>query len=274
MTFIRKVTTSVLAFGLLWSCNVPVCSAEEAEAAGEDAAASPQDDEEKAQQFVDSAKELQDKLGQLKELLAMKGEGADDDMKERLQNLEKQLDSLGLDSLTGAMSGNDYGPELGNFLGACVGMVMKRMGPRKPTTTGALRRLAQEGFTREQAKEIEFGRMVAVCISDLTDQELKQYKSGSLKVLPQAMADTAAKLDSKSYLDNIEDVIWVELKKVCQGLVKELGGDDVSQPASNFFGLLALVPILGAAGFLTKKFMDMQKEAETQKSNKKSKKQK
>merc|ERR1719253_303812 len=53
----------------------------------------------KAEAFVDSAKELNEKLAQLKALLDAKGEGADPALKERLQGLQQQLQGLGLDGL-------------------------------------------------------------------------------------------------------------------------------------------------------------------------------
>merc|ERR1719163_951729 len=69
-----------------------------------------QTDEEKGQAFADSAKELQEKLAQLRALLDAKGEGADPGLKEKLAGLESQLKGLGLEELTGG--GTQNSPEL------------------------------------------------------------------------------------------------------------------------------------------------------------------
>jgi len=115
-------------------------------AASEDSA---EGDEEKGAAFVDSARELQEKLAQLKALLDAKGEGADPGLKEKLAGLESQLSSLGLDSLTGGGAGSN--PELTEFLGACVAMSMRRAGMQRPATLGALRKLVENKLPPAEA---------------------------------------------------------------------------------------------------------------------------
>jgi len=229
---------------------------------------SEEDKEARATAFADSAKELQEKLGQLKALLDKKGESADPALKERLKGLETQLDSLGL----GLGGGVGATKELTEFLGGCVAMSMRRAGVRRPSTLGALRKMAKGGLTQADAAGTELFRMVGVCVADLTDVELGQFKSGKLTVLPQAMADKAGKPEGKETVTGMEASIYKELKVVSNALLTTFAGDDEGAGLPKYAGILAGIPVLGIFVFLGKKFMDMQKRGEEAKAKKTSKK--
>ena len=99
--------------------------------------------------FADSARELQEKLAQLKGLLAAKGGGIDPALKDRLDGLSNQLTGLGIsaEGADGAMAqvaGGIDNKEAEKFVATCVTLAMKRAGIRRPTTLGALRQLASE----------------------------------------------------------------------------------------------------------------------------------
>lgn len=225
------------------------------------------DAEARAQAFASSAQELQEKLGQLKALLDKKGEGADPALKERLKGLEEQLDSLGLGL------GGGSNKELAEFLGGCVAMSMRRAGVRRPSTLGALRKMANNKLTPEQAADTELFRMVGVCVAELTDAELAQFKAGKLSMLPQAMADKAAKAEAKEQVTGMEPGVYKELRLVSEALLKQFAGDDEGAlPMKQ--GLMAGIPLIAIFAFLGKKFMDMQKREQEDAAKREKKKEK
>jgi len=227
-------------------------------------------DEEKGAQFVDSAMELQDKLGQLRALLDSKGDAADPALKERLASLETQLSSLGLGNL-GAPKNAAPTRELLQFIMGCVTMSMRRVGVKRPSTIGALRRLANEQLTRQDASLMEIYRMSATCITEFTDDELEQYKAGKLTVLPKAFVEKAKTEDGKQNVLKLDDSIWTSMQTVAASIIKEIGEDAPSTPVTNVVGLLGAIPLLALLSFLGKKFYDMQQEKNGKKDKKKKK---
>jgi hypothetical protein len=215
---------------------------------------------------VDSAKELQEKLAQLKALLDKKGDAADPALKERLEGLTQQLSGLGLGSLLGEEQASS--PELREFLGGCVMMAMRRSGPQRPATLGALAKLADKETTPERAGDFELARMVAVCVNDMSDEELAQFKSGKLAVLPKAMAAKAADPESKAEVLKIEAPVWAELQVVAAAMQKQLVGDVEMQRPPIMQGLCAGIPVLGMIFFLATKFREMQKDKVAKKEKK------
>jgi len=227
-------------------------------------------DEAKGQEFVDSARELQEKLGQLRALLDAKGEGADPALKERLQGLESQLKTLGLDGLGGGVAGAN--PELTEFLGACVAMSMRRVGMQRPATLGALRKLVQGKLPPAEAAKNELWRMVAVCITDFKEDELQSYKSGKVKILPKVYVDESKKPEAEKKVLEIDDQVWEELRKISDGLLLELQGDPANAEKPPFsIAYLFFIPFLGAIGFLAYLFMNMQNDKETKNAKKEKK---
>lgn len=220
-------------------------------------------DEEKSQQFVDSAKELQEKLAQLKALLDAKGD-ADPGLKEKLAGLESQLSGLGLDGLTGGAAN----PELTEFLGGCVAMSMRRLGMHKSSTLGALRKLSEGKLPPEEAAKNELWRMVGVCVSEFKADEYADFKSGKTKMLPKTYVEQSKKPEAEAKVMEIEAQNWEELKRISAGLLQELTGGDGEKPPFNA-GLLAFIPLLVVAGFLGKMYLDNQKDKDLKSSKKK-----
>merc|ERR1719229_116652 len=227
----------------------------------------------KAATIVDSAKDLQEKLGQLKALLDKKGDAADPALKERLAGLEQQLSGLGLGGLTGAPE-EASSPELREFLGGCVMMSMRRSGAQRPATLGALAKLADTAITMERAGDHEFVRMVATCVNELTDEELKQYKAGKLQVLPKTLAAKAAQAESKAEVLKIEAPVWAELQLIAGAIRKQIVGDEEARQPPIIQGLVAGIPVLGMIFFLGLKFREMQKRGDKTGKKDKSKKHK
>jgi len=264
----------------------PLCvQAEDAEVQVEDAApaeaaesadAAPAEgeggDEEKGQKFVDSARELQEKLAQLKSLLDAKGEGADPALKDKLAGLENQLKDLGLDSLTGDAAGSN--PELTEFLGACVAMSMRRAGMQRPATLGALRKLVENKLPPAEAAKVELWRMVAVCVGDFREDEFADFKSGKMKILPKAYVDAAKKPEAEQKVLEIDAQVWSELRRISDGLLKELMGSQSGERPPFNAAYLAMVPLFGMVLWMGKMFLDMKKREDQQSKKKDSKKSK
>jgi hypothetical protein len=225
-----------------------------------------------AETIVDSAKELSEKLGQLKALLDKKGDAADPVLKERLEGLEQQLSGLGLSSFVNPEQASS--PELREFLGSCVMMSLRRAGAQRPATLSALARLADKETTMERAGDFEFVRMVAICVNELTDDELKEIKTGRLTVLPKGLAAKAAEPESKAEVLKIEAPVWAELQVVAAAMQKQLVGDAEAQRPPIMQGLAAAVPVLGMIIFMGSKFLEMQKREAAKQDKKHSRKHK
>lgn len=243
--------------------------AEGTEAAEATEGATEEEKAQKGEEFADSARELQEKLGQLRALLDAKGEGADPALKERLAGLETQLKGLGLDGLGGAAGSN---PELTEFLGACVAMSMRRAGMQRPATLGALRKLVEKRLPPAEAAKNELWRMVAVCVTDFKEDEFASFKSGKVKILPKVYVDDSKKPEAEKKVLEIDDQVWEELRKISEGLLKDLVGDPemAEKPPFNV-AYLAMIPFLGFCGVMVYGFMKVN-QANEEKASKKSKK--
>jgi len=240
----------------------------EVAAAGEEVAGT---EEEKGQKFVDSARELQEKLGQLKALLDAKGEGADPGLKEKLAGLEDQLKSLGLDSITG---GGEVGSnkELTEFLGACVAMSMRKIGLQRPSTLSALRRLVDNNMSPEEASKNEMWRMVGVCVGEFREDEFVNFKQGKIKILPKAYVDASKKPEAEQKVMEIDAQVWAELKKISEKLLKDMLGTAPAEKPPLKSAYVAMVFLFIMIAGMGKLFIDMQRRAGDEKEKKASKK--
>lgn len=214
--------------------------------------------EAKGQEFVDSARELQEKLGQLRALLDAKGEGADPALKERLAGLETQLTGLGLDGLTG---GAGSSPEMTEFLSACVAMSLRRAGMQRPATLGALRRLVQKKLSPAEAAQQELWKMVAVCVAECKEDEFASFKSGKLKILPKVYVDAAKEPDAEKKVLEIEEPVWDDLRRISEGLLAELvGNQEEGSKLPGGAGMFAMIPFAVIIGLMVYGFLKLQKD--------------
>jgi len=239
-------------------------AAEGGEAAGEEL--TEEEKKAKGEEFVDSAKELQEKLGQLRALLDAKGEGADPGLKERLAGLETQLKTLGLDGLGGAGAAS---PELTEFLGACVAMSLRRAGMQRPATLGALKRLVQKKLPPAEAAKDELWRMVAVCITEFKEDEFASFKAGKVKILPKSYVDESKKPEAEKKVLEIEDQVWDQLRTISAGLLEELTGNQAQVQTEGTLGYILMIPFLGVCGLMAYGFMQMQNKGDGKKDKKK-----
>jgi len=228
--------------------------------------------------FADSARDLQEKLAQLKGLLAAKGDGIDPALKDRLDGLTAQLSGLGIsaEGTDGAMAqvaGGFDNKEAEKFVATCVTLAMKRAGIRRPTTLGALRQLASGKLKPEDAQNMELVRLVAACITGLSDTELKDHEAGRLGALPKNLAERAAKAEGMQEVLNLDKElpgVWGILTKVAGPLYESVSpAAGKSLPVG--YGLAAAIPVLSMVGFLAKKFFDLQKDKQEQAEKKKAK---
>jgi len=236
------------------------------ETAEAEAAAAP----EAGMAMEDSAAELGQKLEQLKALLDAKGANADPDLKAKLDGLTAQLSSLGLGDLMGGSGagGGDALPdskELQEFLTACVMLSMKRAGDSRSSTLAAFRHLVRGKLTPVEASEMEVWRMTATCINELTEQELQQFKAGKLRKLPNSYVEMSKKPEATKQVTDLEENVWKQLAVISQAIV---GAPEDAPQQPVYLGMMMAIPLLGAFGFLGKKFMDMQKEKKKPKEKK------
>mmetsp|Transcript_26078 Transcript_26078/g.35172 ORF Transcript_26078/g.35172 Transcript_26078/m.35172 type:complete len:318 (+) Transcript_26078:37-990(+) len=223
------------------------------------------------------AKELKEKLGLLTELLVKKhGAGADPALKERLDGLSKQLENIGaslggLDTDSSARNNAEQ-----QVLAACVALAMWRAGPKHTATFKALRRMASGSLKAEEASELPLMRMVAVCVTGLSDTEYQQFTAGKLGELPKSLADKAALPAAKAEVLALENEIpgvWDQLVTVASPMydtMKEAAGKESGTPPI-MYGLLAAIPLLLGFAFLGKKFFDMQRDLQEKNERKKEK---
>merc|ERR1740121_2273984 len=142
---------------------------------------------------------------------------------------------------------------------------MRKLGARRPSTLGALRQLSSGKLKQQDAANIELLRMTAVCINELTDEELQDAKAGAkLTALPKHLVDKAGKPEARDYVAALDAKIWEELQLVAKTLLAQLAGDE-HEPLPWMYGLIAGVPVVLAVLFLTKKFLAMQKEKDEKK---------
>jgi len=228
------------------------------------------------------------KLGALSDLMKARPGGVDKDLEEKVAGLRKQLEQLGLDmGKFDKVDGKSFVegvPEFGSgegenlegdlevkrLISACVSMSMKRAGAKKPTTTGALRRLGA-GLTKEEAKDMEVVKLIASCINEISDAEYNLYKQGALSSLPKAMVKKALGPSGAEQVLAVEEDIWVEVQNVTGEVVKRFGEvfqdknvnvapGEAGSTASRA-GFLAFVPLIAIFGFLGYKFWSLQQEA-------------
>lgn len=228
--------------------------------------------EAKGADFSESAKDLGEKLNQLRALLDAKGEDADPALKERLAGLQSQLSALGIGDALGGGGGSAIpsSPELTEFLSGCVAMSMRRVGVKRPSTLGALRRLVDGKMSPSEAAKVDLYRMIGVCVNEFTEDELTQFKAGKLTVLPKSYVDASKKPTAEEHVKNLDENIWKELRVIAAGLLKEIVGDTEQSQVPYYVGLLGAVPVVLMVGFLARKFFDMQRE-KVEKSEKKEK---
>jgi len=234
---------------------------------------------ESAQQYMDSAQELQEKLTLLQKLLDAKGEGVDPELKEKMDSLKGSLSSLGFtmngvqDSLGGLAEGQTA---ITNELATgCLAMSVHRAGARRLSTLEGLRRFASLEIKPEDAKSIELVKLVAVCINEISQADIDDLKAGKAKALPKNLADKA-KTEGEAHVLAFNSADWGMLRRAAKEMSGSLNRkkDDGGQWTPGF---LAAIPVGCAVLFLTKKFLDMNREkaeAEEAKQRKKADKKK
>jgi len=219
---------------------------------------------EDAQAYLDSASELKDKLAQLQELISARGEKGDPDLNAKLEGLSKQLEGLGLDGLGGGVG---QSRELTEFLSGCVSMSIRKAGIQRSGTISALKKVANKEIDLAGAAELELWKYVGVCVNDLTDGELADYKRGDLRELPKAMVTAAQQEGAQEKVTSIDANVWKELQTIAKAMLDDLAGNKEQPPT--MIGALFAIPLIGIFAFLAKKFMDMQNKDTTKPKDKK-----
>jgi hypothetical protein len=212
-------------------------------------------EDEQAAAYADSIKDLGSKLETLQHLLSEKGD-VDPAMQERLKGLKSQLQGLGLDFNDGPKV--DKG--MTELMGGCMTMSLKRIGIR-PSSIGALRQLAADKLSQKEGSILEMIRMVAVCINELTMDDLKLFKRGKLEKLPKTIVDAAKGSEGEKQVLDFDAQMWESLKVVADAIVKQYAGQD-STTLPVWYGVVAFVPFAAVIGVLVKKFLETQHQTE------------
>lgn len=227
---------------------------------------------------LNSARELTDKLAQLEDLLDKSTAGGNDELKEKLKGLRKQLQGLGIDSL-GSKAPTEGAEELTEFVNMCMLQAIRRAGPGRSSTTEQFKKIADPKSKLADVVDLELTRLLSVCILESTQEELQVYQKahqeGRALTLPVRMVERAKDKDIREeILKGMDDLLWQEVKTLsAKGLdaMKEQLGTAADSGLPMFWGLLAAVPVVGAVVFLASRFLALQNQKD-QKKEKKSKK--
>jgi len=220
--------------------------------------------------FEDSANELKDKLGQLRELLKARDGGIDPELMEKLGGLEAQLQGLG------ASLGLAASPEARSLYKSCMLMSVMRAGATRKKVKEVLRQLASGELTQAEASSVDLMRMVGTCINEITEEELQQAQTKSLGLLPKALVERSQEPDAAKQVEDLEADVWLQLKAIAQELEQELADSSSGSPVGGAWKI-AMVPAVMAVFLLIKGFgamMKRQSEAKKKKEKKEAKKQK
>lgn len=218
-------------------------------------------EEESPKDFAASMQELQDKMGQLKGLLEKRGD-VDPALRERLEGLTKQLNGLGIGGGDGGAAARKAEQSV---LTACLTLSLASAGPKKSSTFKAMGRLASGRVTKEEAADMELMKLVAVCVTGLSDKEYKKYTAGNLFTLPKHLTDKAAGKTARDEVLALESEIenvWKQIGDIAKPLYDTMREATGKGALPMWYGLVAAVPLIGAVGFLGKKFFDLQKSQE------------
>jgi hypothetical protein len=226
----------------------------------------------------DSMKELQEKLGILKQLIDQRGEkeGDNPQLQEQLQKLEKQLEGLGISMKEHEAAGDADTEEIGKLLRACVLLSLRRAGgQQKPSTTAGLRRLGDPTLSRKDAANSDVGRMIVTCANELKTHQLEQFNAGSLQLLPKEIVTKATAPEAIEQVEQLDKDIWVHIQATAKVMVDNFqeemrSSKDLS--TSNYVGLFALIPVAIILLFMGKKFLDMQQRQGSKKEKSSAKK--
>mmetsp|Transcript_76421 Transcript_76421/g.181783 ORF Transcript_76421/g.181783 Transcript_76421/m.181783 type:complete len:297 (-) Transcript_76421:46-936(-) len=220
--------------------------------------------------FEDSAKEVQARLSQLKDLLKARGKDVDPELMEKLGGLESQLQGLG------ATLGLASNPEAHDLYASCMSMSVMRAGATRKSTRQTLRQMASGDLGQPEAAKVDLLKMVATCINDLTVEELQQYKAKSIGLLPKALAEKATSAEASTQVEELGADVWLQLKAIASELAKELEENASNTPVGSGWQV-AVIPATLAVFFMMKGFRAMMKrkdEAKKKKEKKEAKKQK
>merc|ERR1719174_810650 len=173
-----------------------------------------------------STAEMQQKLSQLKALLELQSaKGA-----ELTPEQKEMLSELGdLEQLSDSVAGNansdkeaEVSPELTDILDCCISVSMNHLGPRhQGTTMGALKRLVGGDLPPSGAVKLnKFWRLVAVCINEVSTDQVAHYKSGELMNIPAEWAVQAKSETSKELVAGLDLQMWTGLKALASSIVE------------------------------------------------------
>lgn len=221
-----------------------------------------------------SVAKLQARLKEMKALLAEQGEDADPALRERVETLESSIKDIEEEF------GEDSLDDLSRLITGCFHMGAARADIRQESTLLDLRFLAESDDMTSiwaQASQLELWRMIGSCIAGFSEEEIQQYKAGTLTELPEKYA-TISIAKAQVALASIDVTIWRQLQSISVGLLKNLNPEFTTddpkvarvplEPPMMSYGFVAMIPLVLAVLFMGKLFRDMQQRQNEKKKKK------
>lgn len=225
--------------------------------------------EEDLKKAEESAEEFAAKMKQLKALLKAKGENADPALLKQLEGLQGQLEKLGMAD----MLSDEPKEENAELLTACTVMSVKRIGATRMSLLENLRKSGEDEITKEEAKDIDLFRQTCVCINELTQGDLDDYRANHerMRILPGKMAGQAQREGDKCVME-LEDGLFEQLKPLHKSFhqsLKENVSTGTTQGAPGWLSALLAIPFLIAVLGLAYKMYKLNEERNNPKKKKK-----
>jgi len=189
----------------------------------------------------DGASALRERLEEVRGLIHDRAGDVNPQVLERVRQLEVQVEAL-------EQAAAQTGP-IGR-IPACFAMALERAGGTKDLEVEhALRALADSLLPVYEAASIHLFRMIAVCASNITDEELDAFRSGSLSELPQVYEQLSQEAEAKTRVQELYAEDWDMLSFGAQRVLRRLPQQRSSQPPAYMLFFVA-VPIANLISYL------------------------
>lgn len=195
--------------------------------------------------------DMREKFRQLQELVSARGEDVDPAVLERVAALQKQLEEL--ESRQQEQERNDRPP-------ACLGLAVNQLfSNRKAEIEEQLKELADGKVQAADAAKLDLFRLTAVCIRNVTDEEIREFVAGKGEGLQEAHVEQAFQPESEALVLGLGVDDWEELTLSAQrAIAANQRAKKNSQMPPWFLGLMSIAPAIQLFMWLRKKYTERQ----------------
>mmetsp|Transcript_13388 Transcript_13388/g.35980 ORF Transcript_13388/g.35980 Transcript_13388/m.35980 type:complete len:292 (+) Transcript_13388:49-924(+) len=172
---------------------------------------------------------LREQLDALKKLVSA---SPSPELRKRLRKLERQLENL--------EKSKKAAERRLELLDPCLDMSITRLGRTSPASADALKQLASDRLPRVGPDELDLHLMVAVCVNELTDDDLDKFRRGELSVLPAALGLAAGQPEASAYAVRLDAEFWNALRDASADLSAKLAEQRTSESKFSAFGDMSL----------------------------------